>query len=397
MENRDVMLKFRKRLAVEGILKAVALAVVTGLITAFVIAFTTWFSTFNGLWLAIGALFLVSAVMTPFFYFLLFVPTERKVAERVDRAGLEERLITMLDYSNDDSFMAFRQRADAEHAAMVMDSKGIDPIAATSRGVGASVLSRSVFITLMVSMAVAIAMIVITGLSAYGILPNGAKVLAAAFDGPAYYSVTYTAGEGGAVYDAYGSPDEDIYSAYAGARNAAEDGTETSSVVYSVSESGSAPTVIATPFEGYYFVYWVDADGNVYSSDPSINVSRVSKDESLGAVFAELDVPRDDPYGNGSDSNSDEGSDKKNSREDGDYDEDRPPEDEKSEGDGGDGPGAGDDGYENVNDSIIDGKTNYKENYGDYHEDAMGNLSDSSEGLPPSLVDYIEAYFEGLL
>lgn len=52
----------------------------------------------------------VGAAITPLFYFTRFQQTIKQVAAYVDETGLEERVVTMVQLENDNSFMAKKQR-----------------------------------------------------------------------------------------------------------------------------------------------------------------------------------------------------------------------------------------------------------------------------------------------
>lgn len=65
------------------------------------------------------------AAFVPIFYYKKFRPTTKDVARRIDRLGLEERIITMTELEKDESYIAMRQREDAKRKLGAVDAKQI--------------------------------------------------------------------------------------------------------------------------------------------------------------------------------------------------------------------------------------------------------------------------------
>ena len=119
MKQNNLLGKYRTRLKKIGLLKSAIYALVFALSVSFLAAFCVWFFVLPawGLWLIIaGTGVLTFSAVLPLLYFLRFRPTERKTAREVDRLGLEERTVTMLELENDDSFIARRQRDDGKRS-----------------------------------------------------------------------------------------------------------------------------------------------------------------------------------------------------------------------------------------------------------------------------------------
>ena len=114
MDPKKYFKKYHTKLKLEAILKSLLLGLIIGSSAAFVMAATAWFVGFNGLWIAIGILVAVTAASTTLFYLKKFKLTAEGNARRLDRYGLEERLITMVEYDGDDSYIAKAQREDAK-------------------------------------------------------------------------------------------------------------------------------------------------------------------------------------------------------------------------------------------------------------------------------------------
>lgn len=114
MNRKKYFERHYKKLRFEAWLGALLLSLNVGLFAGAASALVTWFLSFNGLLLSIGGAIGVTAVFTPIFYFFKFRPDVVKNARRLDRLGLEERLVTMVEYENDDSYIAQVQREDAK-------------------------------------------------------------------------------------------------------------------------------------------------------------------------------------------------------------------------------------------------------------------------------------------
>ena len=125
MDAKKIFEKYYSRLALEGFLKALILGLIFGFAAEFIVAFATWMASYNGLWISIAAGVAVAAGMTALFYFKKFRPTAKQIAKRVDRLGLEERLITMTELEGDDSYIALRQREDAQKKMREVEAKEI--------------------------------------------------------------------------------------------------------------------------------------------------------------------------------------------------------------------------------------------------------------------------------
>ena len=120
MQHGEIFKKYRSRLVREGVLKSFLNGlIVFGALDA-VISLIVWLCGMQGgVWLALGAAAGGGIACGLLFYFLKYKPTEKDVARRIDALGLEERTVTMLDYADDGSYLALRQREDAKKALRV--------------------------------------------------------------------------------------------------------------------------------------------------------------------------------------------------------------------------------------------------------------------------------------
>ena len=115
METKQYFNKYLSKLNLEALLKSILSALIVGSAATFVFSAISWFASISGaVWIAIGVLIGITLAFTPLFYFKRFRTTVIDNARRLDKMGLEERLITMVEYENDSSFIAAAQRADAK-------------------------------------------------------------------------------------------------------------------------------------------------------------------------------------------------------------------------------------------------------------------------------------------
>lgn len=120
----DKLLKnYRKRVVKEGWLKSTICGLTIGFCTNIVCATAFWVFGIKLFWICILVFAAVTAIATPLFYFCRFKNSRRQVASRVDMLGLEERILTMTQFENDDSYMARRQREDAMNALKTVNEK----------------------------------------------------------------------------------------------------------------------------------------------------------------------------------------------------------------------------------------------------------------------------------
>ena len=100
---QDLLKNYKSRLAKEGWLKAALCGMSVRFSADILCATAIW--VFGIKLFRICNLFFaaVTAIATPLFYFCRFKNSRRQVASRVDMLGLEERILTMTQFENDDS------------------------------------------------------------------------------------------------------------------------------------------------------------------------------------------------------------------------------------------------------------------------------------------------------
>ena len=375
MQNKqNLFKKYYKRIALEGIFKSLFLAVIIGFSATFVVATVSWFFGFDfGLILSIVVAAVTTVASGLFAYFFKYRPTTKAIARRVDRLGLEERLITMLELENDNSYIAMRQREDAKRCMAEVDSTRIK--LAVSKGM----LTLAIVAVLMGG-----TMTTAVGLAQEGIIPDGAELITGTESREDFVSISYVIEEGGEIV---GIADQ-------------------------IFERGQdAQPITAVAIDGWVFKGW--SDGLLKPGRHDLNVT---KDLELIAYFEEIgegdgsdeptdgessdeqggeeDMAKDEP-GDGSGSGSSDSSDNGDGDSDGDSDNDSESDNDGNSDNAGGGEGGGAGGkYEDKN-LIIDGETYYHEKIDEYYEKAMEIIAAGGE-IPEELRAFIEKYYDSI-
>ncbi|MDE5601899.1 MAG: hypothetical protein K2J16_05320 [Clostridia bacterium] len=365
MENKQTFDKFKSKLTFEAILCSVMSSLSIGFAVGGLISLICWLCGYkDGIWVALGVGAGCAVIAFPLFYILKFRPTVEKTGQRVDRTGLQERAVTMLDYADDQSYMATRQRLDAVSHILAVSPKAIKAT-----------------------------------------IPVWAII---AFSCTFSFGVPF--GVVGALYqnDAISSPTEEFVDPmenFFAVSYVVEDGGEIIGNADQLCEPGSdAETVTAIAMDGYMFMGWDDGYMNPTRTDMNIN-----EDLEFTALFKYIDGGQDGEEGDfdgpgSGDSATDNPSESDESGgqggEDGDGDGSKGGEDGKGEGkeegEGkGDGKGEGAGGKFTEGNQVIDGQTYYRDRLDEYKDEAMDELS-SNEDLPDDVREFIESYYEGV-
>ncbi len=190
MNDGKLFEKYYTRLKKEGWIKAIICAFILGFAINFLTAFIAWMVNSSIFWLSIVLGVAAIAAFTPIFYYKKFRPTAKDIARRIDRLGLEERIITMTELERDESYIALKQREDAE--------KKLDSVEAKQLRFRFSAVALSVAIICTI---LGISMTTVTTLSAQGALPGGRDFIdeIKPEPPPVYFSVSYLAAEGGYI------------------------------------------------------------------------------------------------------------------------------------------------------------------------------------------------------
>lgn len=343
MYTKQVFKKYYKRLATEGIIKALLCGSIIGFACAFVAAAAFWMTASKMFWLSAVLLVAVTAATTPLFYFKKFRPTTKSIAKRVDVLGLEERLLTMTELEGDTSFIAMKQREDAL-AAVEKVSEQFIKIA----------VSTSLIVTCAVVAFFGIGMTTVSALSANGVIKSGQEVITdITTPEPKVFEIRYE------VKDDIG-------------------GLIEGDMKQEIREGEDTEAVMAIADDGFVFVGWSDGETDPYRIDFAVKESM-----TVYALFQEIEDAEDgEPNG------------------DGQGDGDAPAEAGEGQpgangGEPAPGQGDGEGGSSNTNNNINNGETPYGDNYGQDSTggmDSVGNNPDAGSGDK----GFLGGYYGGL-
>lgn len=378
MDNVQGLKLFEARLIKEGILKSFLCALSVGSGAALVTSVALMFSPLRMFWLAIVIGVGVMAAAMPVFYFRLFKPTNNTVASRVDRVGLAERLITMNELKDDDSYIAVRQREDAR-AALDVAVNGSEAARAALGIVGAAGVKCLAFsipasLTGVVSALTALAfpIVVYNGFADYGYAPKASTVIEDA-TGPevVYFEVKFLAEPNG-----YLEGDEEQLVESGNACEPVLAVAEDEFVFYGWTDDIKTVELFRNPFA---LMFAGEGALKIVSKQAEFVVSQVLEKTTYYALFA--------PMSEGDGEGDGEG--------EGDGAPDARPGAPQAPGNGngnGQGGNQGGSGQSSQNDTIIDGETDFSDYYGEYSSEASETLAGDKD-MPSDLREIIENYF----
>ena len=316
----------------ESILRSTVCGIAAGAVVAFAAAVACWFLEASLLWVAIATLLAASLISGVLFYFTKFRPSIKSNAQRIDRLGLEERAITMVEFSDDDSYIAQKQREDALEKMATVEPKQLK-----IRVSALAILLCCLSILLFAGMAT------VEELSTRDILPTGTEVWYTIFPPKPLpkYTVQYQASKGGILIG---------------------------ETMQTVEKGSSGEMVIAIADEGYVFLCWSDGVMTPYRIDEN-----VQRNISVSAVFSLMDDFND--AGDDQDKPTDVPS-----NGDGDQQTNDPS-----------APPTSGEKYVEVN-QVIDGQTYYRDVIDEYYQQALEYLK-NDENIPDHIRKIIEHYY----
>ena len=103
---------YQRKLTFEAIIKSLVLALIAGFMLCILVSIISFATKFNALWISLGVWAAATAGLSVLFYFKIFRTTLDKTASRVDGMGLDERVITMIEFAGSDNVIAQAQRRD---------------------------------------------------------------------------------------------------------------------------------------------------------------------------------------------------------------------------------------------------------------------------------------------
>lgn len=368
-KNSGIFRERSARFVWEGVIRAVLCGLAVGFFVDFAVALATYAAGVDGLLASILAGVGAMAVSAPIFYFTLFRPRDEMMARRLDATGLDERLITMLEYRNADTEMAGLQRRDAMNSLRRVNPKRV-PLRIVRFVVLAAVLA--VFGT---------AMTAISTSAANGYFPTIDDITKPGDeenpddpgnqpDDPSdpqkelqtYFTVTYLVCDAATL----GTPTDP----------AATPGPVGGHIEWEASQlvipGGNGVTVVAVADEGWAFQYWLEDE----SEEPSRKETGVTCDQTWTAVFSRTEEQDGGGGGGGGD-----GEDEENQSSSSSDSENTAP------------PGNNASGSFNQNNQIIDGETDYRQICdGDYFSDVKDGLG--GDGSDDGSGGFADIYFD---
>ena len=368
----ELFKKHYSQLCFEAGLRSALWGTALGFAVTFVLSTLEWLLEFGASSISVVVFVCVSAITGTLFYLLKYRPTTEDVARRLDRLGLDERMITMLDYESDDSYIASLQRENARVHFKSVENKKL------RLHVSRAIIAISISMAILGS-----SMMTVLALAENGILPSGSEIIGEEFLD--YIPVSYIVDEGG--YITGGEADQ------------------------LVAPGEDADPVVAEAEDGWVFVGWDDN-----STDPARHDKNITEPQEYIAIFEPIDGEDDDEEGDGGisseedegDQSSDQPSDDDSSSSDGTQQEEQNQEsqdgqpgdnDEQNEesestddseaNSGNTGQGSG--GKWEETNMFYDGQTYYKDAM-DYYE----NYYEDDSSIPPELREFFELYFGSL-
>lgn len=121
----ELLKNYKKKLMGEAFLKSFMIGLVGGFLLSIPVSVISFITVYNTLWIALLVFGAGTVGFTLLSYFRYYRTNLRKTALRVDGVGLEERMITMVEYADKDDAIARRQRADAIQALKYVNVKQV--------------------------------------------------------------------------------------------------------------------------------------------------------------------------------------------------------------------------------------------------------------------------------
>lgn len=377
MNAKQMFKRHYLRLVLEAVIKAVLAGLAVGCGANFLAALAAWILDFGGVWFAIGVgggVWLLSGLL---FFFLKYKPSVAETAARMDRLGLEERMITMLELDGDDSYIAKAQRENARESITRVEGRKIRLR-----------ISKIVVCLAVVSLVLGSGMTTVTGLANSDVIPEFNEIVE---DDPYanHIAVTYAVEEGGWIE---GEADQ------------------------LVEPGGSTTPVVAIAEDGWIFEGWDDghADPERYEENVTAELYFVAVFVQIeegdgsaegegeggkdGSDSAEGDKAEDLPANGGanveSDQSGSQGSEGDGNGSSGDSEGGQGSSEEQGEGKG-DGKGQGAGGKWEDSNQFIDGNTYYRDYLEYYYQYALEVFEANGE-IPPELREFFETYFDSI-
>lgn len=327
--------EFKKKIKKESIIKTLCISLICTFSILFITASIFWFFAVKNIWLPIILSILVGIVIYPLLYLGISKKANTQLAARIDALGLEERIITMIEFKNDNSYIAKRQREDA-----------LDALKNISANLLKILVPISMIICLIITSVFGVGSQVLNVLATTDKIESGSEIFTPI--DPAkdnYFEVMITVdGEGTLSFENSHELDEVIFNVKTG--------------------EGFLSTVTAEAKENYLFVGWY-LGAELISEEIELNLNTVNQDIVIMAAFQEFEEGEDGEEGESGDEGEEgegqPGEGEGESGDQGDKPSDKP----------GDGEGSGWEGN-NKNNNLVDGETSYDIITGENTNDGKG-------------------------
>jgi len=376
MSEKKLFDRHRRRLVGEGVLRSLLFGLSVGFGVNFLLALAGWIFGFGGIWLPISSGVGVAIISGLLIYFLKFKPSEKETAKRVDRLGLEERMITMLELKDNDSYIASLQRENARTAATQAQDRRIRIR-----------IPRMLIVSVITAAIIGSSMTTVAGLAANDVIPGGDEIIPDALVN--HIPVTYMVEEGGEIL---GEAEQLII------------------------PGESTTPVIAQAEDGWVFVGWDDGVKSLERFEKNVTTEMVitaifenifedgdsdSEADGEGKPGSGEEGDEADDLPAGSESNADSDSQGGNgdkgdgSGSDGENDGGQGSSEEQGGEGKGDGQGLGAGGKWEESNQFKDGNTYYRDQLESYYQQALEIFEQNGE-IPPELREFFETYFDSI-
>lgn len=351
----DELLKtYRARIAKEGWLKSLLCGLSVGFGLDILCSVVFLFFGIKLFWVGILAFAIGTAATTPLFYYGKFKKSTRQVAARVDTLGLEERILTMAQFENDDSYMARRQREDAVSALKKVNNS-------------------------LIKFAVSVPMIAICATAC--VLGVGATTATAVAEKGILASIEEKKEEA----------ETQVFEVIYGVKNEVGGRVE-GELVQKVKDGEVTTLVEAVADDDYVFVGWSDGCEDPIRSD-KVN----GEGFAVYALFEEIGEGDEDSDQEGKEADGN-GKGEPTGQEGKPGEDGRPGEgDGNGDGEGeGEGNGEGAGGSSKSSNQVIDGSTFYGDMYDGSMSDASDAMNSNSGNMSGEATDIIGDYFNNI-
>ena len=124
MEN--VLIEFKKKAKKQNIIKAGLCSVAISLLFNIPFLIVFWIMDYKYKFIICAGIFIIGiSVLFPVLYFKKFKYTEIQLAKRIDDLGLEERVLTMIELKDNDSFIAKKQKEDTLNVLKTVEANDL--------------------------------------------------------------------------------------------------------------------------------------------------------------------------------------------------------------------------------------------------------------------------------